>query len=74
MANSRTVSEFGNDYKCTSFFDVDTQTSGVDVARDGEHIGSIIGLHIPDEYDSEFEVEVKKFDKEVINWIVDNDQ
>lgn len=70
MADSRTVSEFGNDYKCTSFFDVDTQASGVDVSRDGEHIGSIVGLSIPDEDDA---LEVHKFRDEVINWLVDND-
>ncbi len=44
----KSVFEFGNEYVCTYFFDVDTNASGVDVSRDGEHIGSIIGLDIPE--------------------------
>lgn len=65
------VSEFGNDYVCRDFTDVDPDRSGVDVSLDDEHIGEILGISIPDPNDKE---EVEKFRKEVIEWIVDNDK
>ncbi len=67
----RIVSQFGNDYKCIDFFCTDRNVGGVDVSRDGEHIGEIIGLSLPDEEDEE---ECEKFDNEVIEWIVDNEE
>lgn len=70
--SQKSVFEFGNEYNCTNFFDVDTQASGVDVSLNGEHIGSIIGITVPDDID-DIDEQVK-FDKEVINWIVDNDK
>ena len=73
MADTRTISEFGNDYKCVSFFCTDRNVGGVDVSRGGEHIGEIIGLEIPDEYDEDFEELVKEFDNEVIEWVIDNE-
>lgn len=66
----RIVSHFGSDYKCVSFYCTDRNVGGVDVSREGEHIGEIIGISLPD---SEDEDECKKFDNEVINWIVDNE-
>lgn len=75
MSNIKTqksVFEFGNEYVCTNFFDVDLQTSGVDVSVDGEHIGQILGVTIPDDIDDIDENE--KFDKEVVAWVVDNDK
>lgn len=30
MKNQKSVFEFGEEYVCTKFFDVDSQTSGVD--------------------------------------------
>jgi hypothetical protein len=71
MKNQKAVFEFGNEYNCTEFFDVDTQASGVDVSVMGKHLGSIIGISIPDIDDEEENIE---FDNEVINWIVDNDK
>lgn len=65
------VSEFGNDYKCRNFTDVDPDRDGVTVSLDGENIGEILGISIPDPEDEE---EVEKFKKEVIEWIVDNDK
>ena len=71
MKNQKSVFEFGDEFICTQFFDVDTQTSGVEVNRNGvEHLGSIIGIDIPDIEDEEENI---KFDNEVINWIVDNE-
>ncbi len=67
----RIVSEFGNNYECIDFFCTDRNVSGVDVSRDGEHIGEIIGISLPDEEDDE---ECEKFDKKVIEWIVDNEE
>lgn len=64
------VFEFGQEYVCRYFFDSDTSAEGVDVSRDGEHLGSIIGISIPDEEDED---EVKKFEKEVTDWLVDNE-
>ena len=71
MKNQKSVFEFGDEFICTQFFDVDTQASGVEVNRNGvEHLGSIIGIDIPDIEDEEENI---KFDNEVINWIVDNE-
>jgi len=66
----KSVFEFGNEYVCTYFFDVDTNAFGVDVSRDDEHIGSIIGLDIPEIDDEEGNIE---FDNQVIEWIVENE-
>jgi hypothetical protein len=70
MKNQKSVFEFGDEFICTQFFDVDTQSDGVDVNRNGvERLGSIHGITIPDIDDEEENI---KFDNEVINWIVDN--
>ncbi len=69
MKNQKSVFEFGNEFVCTEFFDVDMGYGGVDVSRDGEHLGSIVDISIPDEEDED---EVKKFDSKVTNWIIDN--
>lgn len=71
MKNQKSVFEFGDEFICTEFFDVDLGTGGVEVNRNGdEHLGSILGISIPDIDDEEENI---KFDNEVINWIVDND-
>ena len=64
------IFEFGNEYVCRSFFDIDNQYSGVEIYNNKERLGSIVGLSIPDEDDEE---EVKKFEKEVIDWIIENE-
>lgn len=69
--NQKTVFEFGNEYQCQQFFCNDRNVGGVDISLNGNHIGEIIGLDIPDIED---ENENVKFDNEVIDWIVDNDQ
>ncbi len=71
MATERIVTEFGEEYKCSYFFDADTGASGVDVSRNGNHLGEIIGIRIPDDEDEE--ETFKAFDNEIINWIVDNE-
>jgi hypothetical protein len=68
--NQKSVFEFGNEYQCQQFFCSTRNVGGVDVSRDGEHIGEIIGLTIPDIEDEDENV---KFDNEVINWLVDNE-
>ena len=68
--NQKAVFEFGNEYNCTSFYDVNYNYAGVDVSLNGEHLGLIIGLDVPDIDD---EKENVKFDNQVIDWIVDND-
>jgi hypothetical protein len=68
--NQRSVFEFGNEYVCTSFYDVDSNYSGVEVKENGHvYHGKIVGLDIPDFDDDD---ECIKFDNEVIEWIVDN--
>jgi hypothetical protein len=67
--NQKSVFEFGNEYQCTQFFCSDRNVVGVDVSLNNEHLGEIIGIHIPDIDDEEENI---KFDNEVINWIVDN--
>ncbi len=66
-----TVHEFGNDYVCKDFTDVDPDRTGVVVSLNDEHLGEILGISIPDPEDAE---EVEKFNKEVIEWVVDNDK
>jgi hypothetical protein len=68
MKNQISVFEFGNEYQCTQFFDVDLG-DGVDVSLNGERLGSIVGIVIPDIDDED---ETENFNKEVIDWIVDN--
>lgn len=69
MKNQKSVFEFGEEYVCTEFFDVDSQTSGVEVSLNGECLGSILDISIPDIDDEDENI---KFDNEVIDWIVDN--
>jgi len=69
MNNQKAVFEFGNEYNCTEFFCSDRNCSGIDVSMNGNHLGEIIGISIPDIDDDEENI---KFDNEVINWVVDN--
>ncbi len=71
MNSQKAVFEFGNEYTCTNFFDVDSQVSGVDVSLEGKHIGSIIGITIPDDIDDVDSND--EFDNQVIQWIIDNE-
>lgn len=72
MKNQKSVFEFGAEFICTEFYDVDSNSGGVEVNRNGtEHMGSIMGVSIPDIDDEEENI---KFDNEVINWVVDNDK
>ncbi len=67
-----TFNVFNEDYQCKDFFDIEgasTNISGVEVHKDGERLGSIIGVSIPDLKDLE---EVEKFKNVLIDWIVDN--
>lgn len=69
MKNQKSVFEFGDEYVCTQAFDSDNNI--IDVSLNDEHIGSIVGLTIPDIDDEEENI---KFDNEVIQWIVDNNR
>jgi len=70
MKNEKAVFEFGNEYRCVQFTDVDPDASGVEVFNGDKRLGSIIDLHIPDIDDEEANI---KFDKEVIDWIIENE-
>ena len=67
--NQKSVFEFGDEFNCQQFFCSTRNVGGIDVSRNGEHLGEIIGLEIPDIEDEDENI---KFDKEVINWVVDN--
>ena len=69
MKNQKSVFEFGDEFQCQDFTDVDPDVSGVEVFRNGTRLGSIVGLSVPDIEDEE---ENEKFDKEVIEWLIDN--
>jgi hypothetical protein len=71
--NTFKFSEFGNDYTCRYYFDADTSTSGVEVSNGDNHVGSIVGLEIPDEDDEDFKELAKDFTNEVIGWLVENE-
>lgn len=73
MAQTITVSEFGNDYECREFFDTDLG-GGIEVSNNGERLGSILGLSIPDKEDEDYEYNLKMFEADVIAWIVDNEE
>jgi len=64
--NQRSVFEFGDEYICTFFYDCNTNQDGIEVRRNGEYLGSIVGLEIPDIEDEE---ECIKFDNNVIDWL-----
>ena len=72
MKNEKHVFEFGNDYRCVEFHDIDPEVSGVEVynADTDERLGSIVGLLIPDIEDEEENI---KFDSEVVEWLVENE-
>jgi hypothetical protein len=69
--SQKSVFQFGNEYACTNFINETTKASGVAVSKNGEHIGSIIGIRVPDDIDDENENSA--FDQTVISWIVDNE-
>jgi len=68
MKNQKAVFQFGNEYNCQSYFNSDLD-NGVKVSLNDEHLGTIVGLDIPDISDED---ENDYFDEQVINWIVDN--
>jgi hypothetical protein len=72
MKNTYAVFQMGNEYTCVQFFDIDTQTDGVDVynAADNKHIGEIWGVTIP-EVDAEL-VETQMFEGIVTEWLNNN--
>ena len=70
--NQKSVFEFGDEYQCQSFWCTDRNVGGVDVRRNGNFLGEIIGLNIHDDID-DIDENVA-FDNEVINWLVDNEQ
>lgn len=71
MKNQKSVFKFGNEYQCQSFTDVDPDVSGIEIFIDGQRIGNIVGLEIPDIEDEEENI---KFDNEVIDWLLDNER
>lgn len=67
----RTPFEILNDtYECKDFHDVDPNVSGVEVYKDDERIGSMVGISLPDLEDSEA---VDHFRNELEIWLIDNE-
>lgn len=54
---------------CRSFFDVDLGYGGIEIYEDGERLGSMIDVNLPDENDEE---EMEWFENKVENWLIDN--
>lgn len=71
MKNQKSVFEFGDEFVCTEFYNVETNCRGVEITCNDERLGSAIGLSIPGIEDEEENI---KFDNEIINWIVDNNR
>ena len=51
------------------FFEVDLGYGGLEVYIDGEHLGSMIDVSLPDENDEE---EMEWFNNKLENWLIDN--
>jgi tRNA 2-selenouridine synthase SelU len=57
---------FGN-YECREFTNVDPDENGIDISKNENHIGSMIGFNLPeDEEDS--------FIEELEIWLAENEQ
>ncbi len=72
MKNQKSVFEFGDEYVCTQFTNVDPDYTGVDISLNDNHIGQIVGLDIPDDID-DIESNIA-FDTEVEDWIIENER
>jgi hypothetical protein len=79
MKRSKTVVVLSDEFEAKEFFDIvgtSTELSGVEISSNGTHIGSILGLFVPDENDFETEKEynkaLKMFDYNVEMWLFDN--
>ncbi len=71
--NTITIEAFGDKIECKEFFDIvgtSTEVSGVEIFRDGERLGQMIGTSIPDINDQD---EVDDFRDEIEIWLVDNE-
>lgn len=71
--NTITIEAFGDKIECRDFFDIvgtSTEISGVELTRDGERLGTMIGVSIPDISDQD---EVNEFRDEVECWLIDNE-
>jgi hypothetical protein len=71
--NSIVIEAFGDKIECKEFFDIvgtSTEVSGVEIFRDGERLGQMIGTSIPDIEDTDA---VDDFRDEVEVWLVDNE-
>ncbi len=68
-----TTNVFGDDIECNEFFDIvgtSTTVSGVEIFRNGDRLGSMIGVSLPDQTDND---EVEDFNDELENWLVENE-
>lgn len=72
MKNTYAVFVGGDEYTCVQFFDIDTQTDGVDVynAANNKHLGEIWGVTIP-EVDADVE-DTQAFEATVTEWLKNN--
>ena len=70
IKNEKSVFMFGNEYRCVGFTDVAPDVSGVEIFRNDESLGKIVGLNIPDIEDEEENI---KFDIEINAWLVENE-
>ena len=61
------VFEFGKEFVCKAFYNIDFE--GVEIFKEEERLGSIVGLSIPNIADTK---EIQKFSNQVIEWVVDN--
>ena len=71
--NTITIEAFGDKIECKEFFDIvgtSTEVSGVEIFRDGERLGQMIGTSIPDINDQD---EVDDFRDGIEIWLVDNE-
>jgi len=59
----------GEEIECRAFTDVDPDVEGIELSMDGERLGSMIGMYLPDENDDD---EMDSFINKVENWMIDN--
>ena len=64
-----TITTILGSYKCRTYFN-DDNDNGIEVSINGNHIGRMFGMNLPDEDDDD---EINEFRDELEVWLCDNE-